>query len=77
MRKFLLHVIVSKFKFLNPEKFKILYESNQTETTNPEFLYIMRSSQLPIEFKYYAFIVFFFLFFRQILISIFNSIIHG
>lgn len=68
MRKFLLHVIVSKFKFLNPEKFKLFYEqTNKTESNVPELLYIMRASTLPIDFKYYAFIVFF-IFLRLLLI---------
>ena len=60
MRKFLLHVIVSKFKYLSTEKFKKIYEqTNQTDSKTPEFLYIMKTSTLPIEFKYYAFIVFY------------------
>jgi thiol-disulfide isomerase/thioredoxin len=62
MRKFLLHVIVSKFKYLSPERFRKVYEqTNYTDLKTPEFLYIMRSSIMPIEFKYYAFIVILFL----------------
>ena len=58
MRKFILHVIASKFKYLGVEKFKRIYEqTNQTDLKIPEFLYLQKSATLPINFKYYAFIV--------------------
>lgn len=67
MKKFLLRTIVSKYKLLRFEKFKNLYEQiNSTDSTNIELLYLRKSNNLPIDFKYYAFIV---------IILIFNSII--
>lgn len=67
MKKFLLHTIVSKYKLLRFEKFKNLYEQiNSTNSTNVELLYLRKSNNLPIDFKYYAFIV---------IILIFNNII--
>lgn len=60
MKKFLLRIIIQKYKILKFDKFKNAFElKNQTEKKNIELFYIRKSATLPIDFKYYSFIVFF------------------
>ncbi len=51
-------IIIDKTKKLNADGFSFLYEENKEAIhTRPQLLYISKSSTLPVQYKYNAFLV--------------------
>lgn len=58
LKKFVGKIIIDKTKKLNSDGFSFLYEENKEGIhSKPQLLYLLKSSTLPVQYKYNAFLV--------------------